>query len=477
MAVNERVSASLGLEWCQALLDAITAVQQQLEPGSRHSDSIASILGESLELTGSHAGMLANVSGGEPCRLTDTVPKSQSRVDLLALFDRAARSVLRRGAPVVSRAEGQDDILALPLKAGRVVHGVLVLARTDNGWPEELIQSLAPFCSTVAAVLRQFEDDLSAQQVDAVFDNLADGIITTNKEGVVEFMNAAAEQIFGYNLDDVIGKSARILLPEPYASRHDEYLARYRQTGEAKIVGYGRELDGKRKDGSVFPMDVSVSQIEVQGKEVFVVITRDITEHKANKQMAEKERANSQTLELLVRIDALTGIANRRHFDEALTDEVRRATRSGKPVSLILCDIDFFKAFNDRYGHLAGDKALRSTAKAIDSCFQRAGEVAARYGGEEFGIVVPGTDLAASGELARMMQEKVIALSIPHSMSPVADYLTISIGVASAVPGPHFDETQLVEEADRALYRAKGAGRNRIELAEPGKRYPRANVI
>lgn len=477
MAANERVSASPGLAWCRSVLDAITAIQQQLEPGSRHSDSITCILGESLKLTGSQSGMLANVSDGEPCRLTETVASSESRDVTLALFDRAARSALRRGKPVISRPANHGEIAALPLKIGRAVHGVLVLSRTEPAWSEELLESMAPLCGTAASVFRQFEEDLSAQQVDAVFDNLADGIITANNEGVVEFMNPAAEQIFGYNLEEVVGKSARMLLPEPYASRHDEYLARYRETGEAKIVGYGRELDGRHKDGTVFPMDVSVSQIEVQGRQVFVVITRDITEHKANKTIAEKERANSQTLELLVRIDALTGIANRRHFDEALTEEVRRAARNAKPVSLILCDIDFFKAFNDRYGHLAGDKALRSTAKAIDSCFQRAGEVAARYGGEEFGIVIPDTDLEAAEILAKKMREKVIALSIPHSMSPVADYLTISIGVASAVPGPHFDETQLVEEADRALYRAKGSGRDRIELADSGKRFPRAGII
>ena len=467
MAVANRVPQMNDLRWCQSLLDAITCVQQQLQAGSRHSESINCILGKSLELTGSQAGMLANISGGEPCRLTDVVPASRSREDALAAFDEIARSALQCGRHVIVRDPEAGNTVALPLSIGSVVYGVLVLSMTAR-WQDDMIESMAPFTGTAAAVLRQFQEDLSAPQVDAVFDHLADGILTADNDGRIESMNAAAEQMFGYSLDELVGKSVRVLLPEPYASRHDENLAHYRETGEIRIMGYGRELDGQRKDGVIFPMDISVSQIEIQGRDVFVVIARDITEHKAQQQMVELERANTQTLELLVRIDAVTGIANRRHFDEALTNEVRRAARDQKPVSLILCDIDFFKAFNDRYGHPAGDKALGAVAKTIEGCFQRAGEVAARYGGEEFGVVVPGADLAAAAELAATVHERVCALSIPHSASPISDHLTISIGVASAVPGPQFDQTQLVEEADRALYRAKGKGRNCIQLAEPG---------
>ncbi|MBT8136644.1 MAG: diguanylate cyclase [Gammaproteobacteria bacterium] len=451
------------LEWCHSLLAAIAAMQQQLQPGSRHSDSINCILSRSLELTHSSGGMLANVVGGEPCRLTDVVPADVPREDTLVDFDRLARTAIDRKRAVFS--DQDEGTAALPLSIGSVVHGVLVLSGAPLRWKPELVESMSPFTGTAAAVLRQFQEDLSAPQVDAVFDHLADGILTVDVEGRVESMNAAAEQMFGYSLDEVLEQSVRMLLPEPYASRHDENLEHYRRTGEIRIMGYGRELDGQRKDGTVFPLDISVSQIEIQGRDVFVVIARDITEHKAQQQLVELERANSQTLELLVRIDAVTGIANRRHFDEALTTEVRRAARDSKPVALVLCDIDFFKAFNDRYGHPAGDKALHAVAKAIESCFQRAGEVAARYGGEEFGIVIPGASLEQAAELAGKMHRTVAGLSIPHSASRVADHITLSIGIASAVPGPHFDQHRLVEEADRALYRAKGAGRNRIELA------------
>lgn len=450
------------LDWCHALLGAIGAVQQQLRTGSRHNDSINCILAQSMELTDSTAGMLANIVGNEPCRLTDALPADWPRHETLEEFDRLARIAVQNKAAVFPAG---SDAAALPLSIGNVVYGVVVLAGAPMKWKAELVDSMAPFTGTAAAVLRQFQEDLSASQVDAVFEHLADGILMADVDGRILSMNAAAEQMFGYSIDEVLGQSVRMLLPEPYASRHDENLEHYRQTGEIRIMGYGRELDGRCKDGSVFPMDVSVSQIEIQGGDVFVVIARDITQHKAQQELVEQERANSQTLEQLVRIDAVTGIANRRHFDESLTNEVRRAAREQKPVSLLLCDIDFFKAFNDRYGHPAGDKALRSVAVEIAACFQRAGELAARYGGEEFGIVVPGTDLAKAGELAGKMQRRIAELSIPHSASHVADHITLSIGVASAVPGPHYDHNNLVEEADRALYRAKGAGRNRIELA------------
>jgi diguanylate cyclase (GGDEF)-like protein len=163
------------------------------------------------------------------------------------------------------------------------------------------------------------------------------------------------------------------------------------------------------------------------------------------------------------RIDGLTQIANRRRFDEYLLQEWGRHLREQQPISLLLCDVDHFKLYNDRYGHQAGDECLRSVAKAISSCF-RAGDLVARYGGEEFAMVLPRTNLAGAVQVAERVRSTVAAAALPHGASPVCDQVTLSIGVACRTPQPKrgADTLTLVEVADRNLYLAKHLGRNRV---------------
>jgi len=163
--------------------------------------------------------------------------------------------------------------------------------------------------------------------------------------------------------------------------------------------------------------------------------------------------------------DGLTGIANRRRFDHVLDQEWKRGGRSRAPLSLCILDVDHFKRFNDAAGHLAGDDCLRRIAAAAAASLNRPGDLVARYGGEEFALVLPETDGAGAQAVARRVQATVAALAIPHPDSGVAPLVTVSIGVATALPGTQAGPALLVEAADRALYRAKDLGRNRIELA------------
>lgn len=176
--------------------------------------------------------------------------------------------------------------------------------------------------------------------------------------------------------------------------------------------------------------------------------------------------ANSQLLKL-VSIDGLTGIANRRHFDEVLTREVRRCLRERQPLSLILCDIDGFKRYNDSYGHARGDDTLKRVAQAVEKTFRRAGDLAARYGGEEFAIVLPGIEARRAWLFADRLRRNIWRLTIPNAVSPVADRVTISAGVATALPDRIYAIEELIQAADTALYRAKGNGRNRVEAHAP----------
>ncbi|WP_082700417.1 sensor domain-containing diguanylate cyclase [Magnetospirillum sp. XM-1] len=185
--------------------------------------------------------------------------------------------------------------------------------------------------------------------------------------------------------------------------------------------------------------------------------------------ISERKAAESH-LRHLAMVDGLTGIANRRTFNETLGLEWRRAARSGTPLSLLMIDVDHFKAYNDHYGHQAGDECLRAVATALAATARRPGDLVARYGGEEFGVVLPGSTLAEAEALAEKMRLAVAALHLPHAASQTAAEVTISIGASSLHPAPLSDASQgkpldtesLIANADTALYRAKTGGRNRV---------------
>jgi diguanylate cyclase (GGDEF)-like protein len=176
------------------------------------------------------------------------------------------------------------------------------------------------------------------------------------------------------------------------------------------------------------------------------------------------ERLN-QELQRLTATDGLTGVANRRRFDEALDHEWRRGIRAAAPLACVMIDIDHFKAFNDLYGHLQGDACLRQIAQALVQSARRAGDVVARYGGEEFAVVLPSTSGANARMLAEQLRTEVASLRIPHDASTTGPHVTISLGVAAVVPKQGVSPATLVAAADRALYQAKRNGRNCVELA------------
>jgi len=173
-------------------------------------------------------------------------------------------------------------------------------------------------------------------------------------------------------------------------------------------------------------------------------------------------KKKSDMLEWLTCTDGLTNIANRRRFDEFFKQEWHRGRRSGSCLSLIFTDIDYFKRYNDHYGHPAGDDCLITVAKILDQSLVRSTDFVARYGGEEFVAVLPETSMESALTIAEQIRHNVAQANIPHLHSDVADHLTLSLGVASTVPVDDVVPDDLLKAADTALYQAKEAGRNQV---------------
>ena len=176
-------------------------------------------------------------------------------------------------------------------------------------------------------------------------------------------------------------------------------------------------------------------------------------------------QANEQ-LSLLIMTDALTGIPNRRCFDETLEQEWRRCARNSKPLTVALLDVDWFKNYNDHYGHIAGDTVLRQVGKVLQETIGRAGDTVARYGGEEFALIAPCSNAESGFSIAHKMRKAIVAMEVPHVMSNFGK-ISVSVGVASCMPSQQENNIDtLLKAADAALYRAKIAGRNQVMVAE-----------
>lgn len=194
-------------------------------------------------------------------------------------------------------------------------------------------------------------------------------------------------------------------------------------------------------------------------------ITTSITLKFENLQLLDEVRKVNEFLKRISTIDGLTGLANRHSFEEFMEREWRRAMREQHPISLVMLDIDFFKAYNDNYGHQGGDECLKKVAAILAESMKRPADMVARYGGEEFMVVMPDTDIRGTREIAEKLRIAVEVLGVPHAYSPVASVVTISLGAASLVPKQGMDPSRLIRLADTALYAAKHDGRNRVKVA------------
>ncbi|WP_170162387.1 sensor domain-containing diguanylate cyclase [Caldimonas tepidiphila] len=300
----------------------------------------------------------------------------------------------------------------------------------------------------------------------------------TDVQGRIVHVNDRFCALAGYGRQELLGRDHRMLNSE----RHPRAFFREMWRTIARGEVWKGEIRNRAKDGSSHWVETTIVPfLDAEGKPYqYIAIRSDITERKRaeNEIRAAYEdlaRANQQ-LSRLAAFDELTGLANRRHFDETLADEFKRAHRSATPLSVLMLDVDFFKQFNDSYGHTAGDACLRRVAMAIRHALRRPGDLPARWGGEEFAVLLPQTDAEGALAVAQLVRGALLSQSIEHRGSPLG-CVTISVGVHCSMPsrgGP--GPAGMMECADRALYAAKQRGRNRAELHTAGDGPPAADT-
>jgi len=292
---------------------------------------------------------------------------------------------------------------------------------------------------------------------------LGEGVLVFDLEKRVTYVNPEAQALLGRSEQELLGSRGHTLFHRRRAdgTPYPEEKCRILGVIRSGVAYRAAEESFWRKDGTPLPVSVSSSPIVRDGQVTGAVVAfHDIT---ARKRAEDALRKANRQLKRLSRSDGLTGIANRRYFDEYLVRELRSAARDGHPFAVVMIDVDHFKAYNDRYGHQAGDECLKQIAAAMQAHLNRPSDLLARYGGEEFVAVLPDTLPEGALHIAEGLRMAVVDLHIAHAESGISRYVTVSVGVGvTTACGGHTAES-IVAAADEALYEAKEEGRNRTQ--------------
>ncbi len=288
--------------------------------------------------------------------------------------------------------------------------------------------------------------DLESAKSNKIVEMAAEGIVSIDTQGKILSFNRAAQKIFGYSEAEIIGQNVRLLMPSPHRENHDGYLSHYLQTGQTHMLGKTRELDALRKDGSTFPMELSVTEMKLGDTQFFTAMLRDISEQKLVQ----------QRIEQLAHYDDLTHLPNRSLFYDRLGQAITMAKRKHRSIALLFMDLDGFKQVNDTLGHHFGDALLGKVAERL-SLLVRESDTLARLGGDEFTLIMsepPGREAAA------LVAQKIIdSIGQPFDLDGNTVYIGVSVGIA-IYPDDATARGALLIVADKAMYAAKAAGKN-----------------
>jgi diguanylate cyclase (GGDEF)-like protein/PAS domain S-box-containing protein len=307
------------------------------------------------------------------------------------------------------------------------------------------------------------QDEIAAQAAmyRLMVESAIDLIIRYDAAGLRTYVSPSCREMLGYEPREMLGRHlSDFFHPDDFA----QTLETLNQVGPA-MPTLDLSFRVIRRDGGVIWIEGRYRYLPTDGS--LLAILRDITRRKHTEAQLAATNAKLGTanrlLLTLAQQDGLTGLANRHRFDELMQQEFRRARRQEQPLSLLMVDADRLRAYNGRYGHLAGDECLRQIGRAIESVLWRPGDHAARYGGEEFVVLLPATDEAGAAIVAERIRSAVAALAIGH-LGNTPPIVTVSIGVSALIPASGDRPAQLVSAAKRGLYQAKAEGRNRVAV-------------
>jgi diguanylate cyclase (GGDEF)-like protein/PAS domain S-box-containing protein len=294
---------------------------------------------------------------------------------------------------------------------------------------------------------------LESERLRKILETAAEGIVSVDAEGKIQSFNRAAQRIFGYSQNEAIGNSLTFLSPPPHRERHDDFLARYLQTGQLDFMGKIVELQGMRKDGTIFPMEVMLSEVKLSATHLFTAMIRDVSEQKVTQ----------QRIEHLAHYDALINLPNRSLFLDRLNQSIITAKRNQCSIALLFLDLDGFKNVNDELGHHFGDLLLAKVAERL-SFGVRESDTLARLGGDEFTLIL---NAAQEYEDVAVVAEKLIeSINEPFYLDGHTVQIGASIGIAR-YPRDADTKATLIVVADRAMYAAKHAGKNTYRFGVP----------
>lgn len=483
LEVLERDLAEEQIERKSKLLDAINQVlKQTLTDRSEHALA-STYLQAAQSLTASPVGFMVEKQQDRWQVVAFDVEDDQGKIQVQQeekfLFNELWRKMAHAGesvmvAPDGARSEWQPfpdgypevkTMLAVPLPKDTGVSGFIALANNPKGYAlvdRYDIETLNGIF--VEALLRKRSEqamNLNERRLNLAMDS-AD-------EGLWDYLPKVEQIYFSPRWFAMMGYQAGELPSsmETWTTlAHPEDVAFLKETFEKLTTGgneaFQVELRMLAQDGQWRWVQVRGRTVESDDKGAALRILGTLIDISKYKQVELALQKANEELQRLAALDDLTQIANRRRFDERLAEEWRRARRDGTYLSVMLCDIDFFKLYNDTYGHVQGDETLQAVAQCISGILKRPMDLVARYGGEEFALVLPNTDLQGAARVAGEVKAAVEALKIPHEQSEAGPYISLSYGVAAMIPESNAPGKTLIEQADKALYKAKAQGRNQI---------------
>lgn len=296
------------------------------------------------------------------------------------------------------------------------------------------------------------QTDESERKFQSVIESATDAIIVADHKGAIIQWNHGAETIFGHKKDEVLGKNLELIIPETYRKKHHAGLARFNEMKTPTVIGKTVELTGLRKDGTEFPIDISLGSWETEQGAFFSSIIRDASERKLSEEKISR----------LVYLDPLTGLPNRRLFNERLSSVLARSSENRQLFSLLYMDLDHFKLVNDTFGHATGDQLLIEVTERLQHQLTD-NDTISRLGGDEFIFLLPQTDYNQAATIAQAILD---CFAEPFTLSEEELFITPSIGI-SLYPEDGLDAETLIKNADLALYRVKDEGKNNYQFFTP----------